>query len=110
MNSLLKYMKFGSYLLQKKLVDEMDILNARFLQKKNNLRIGELAKTKRWLTEDDIYKILIIQEDTHEKFGEIAIREKYLTGQHVDVLLKELKEIEKKRDEARKKFMRLLAH
>ena len=89
MSSLLQYMKFGNYLLQKKLVNVMDILNARFLQKKNNLRIGELAKTKGWLTEDDIFKILIIQEETHEKFGEIAVREKYLKGQQVDVLLKE---------------------
>ena len=41
-----KSLKFGQYLLEKKIIDEMDILKARFIQKKNNLMIGELAFKK----------------------------------------------------------------
>jgi hypothetical protein len=66
----------------------MDILNARFIQKKNTLKIGELTKAKGWLTEDDINRILIIQEDSYERFGEIAVREKYLSKEQVEGLLK----------------------
>jgi hypothetical protein len=67
----------------------MDILNARLIQKKSNLSIGELAKAMGWLDDDAINRVLIIQEDTHEKFGAIAIREKYLSEEQVKRLLKD---------------------
>ena len=41
-----KSLKFGQYLLEKKIIDELDILKARFIQKNNNLMIGELAVKK----------------------------------------------------------------
>ena len=42
-----KFLKFGQYLLEKKLIDELDILQARFIQNKNsNLMVGELAMKK----------------------------------------------------------------
>ncbi|MFZ3123437.1 MAG: hypothetical protein WA104_08795 [Thermodesulfovibrionales bacterium] len=45
-----KFLKFGQYLLEKKIIDELDIVKARFIQKNNNLMIGELAVKKGWLT------------------------------------------------------------
>jgi hypothetical protein len=81
MGSQLKYLKFGRYLLGKKIITERDIRTARFIQKKNNHMIGDLARAKGWLNDDDIHKILIIQEDTFENFGDIAIREKFLTNE-----------------------------
>ena len=89
MSTQLRYLKFGGYLLAKMLITELDILKARFLQRKNNLRIGELARARGWLTEDDVERILIIQEDTCEKFGQIAVREKLLTEEQLEYLLKE---------------------
>ena len=89
MSAHLKYLKFGGYLLEKNLIGEMDILKARFIQKKNNLKIGELARSRGWLTEDDIQQILVIQEDTYEKFGEIASRENFLMREQIETLLKE---------------------
>lgn len=59
-----KFLKFWQYLLEKKIIGELDILKARFIQKNNNLIIGELAMKKGWLTEDGVNKILIIQKDT----------------------------------------------
>jgi hypothetical protein len=62
MGSQLKYLKFGRYLLGKKIITERDIRTARFIQKKNNHMIGDLARAKGWLNDDDIQKILIIQK------------------------------------------------
>lgn len=56
-----KYIRFGTYLCEKGLIDAIDILSARLIQIKNNLKIGELARGKGWLTKDDILKILVIQ-------------------------------------------------
>ncbi|MEW6584480.1 MAG: hypothetical protein AB1442_02585 [Nitrospirota bacterium] len=89
MSTLLKYLKFGTYLLQKELITELDIINARTLQIKNNRMIGELAKGRGWLIDDDITRILVMQEDSYEKFGQIAIKENYLTYEQVSELLKE---------------------
>jgi hypothetical protein len=89
MSSEYKYLKFGRFLLEKKLITATDIINARILQKNTNLRIGQLAKSKGLLTGEEVEKILILQEDTYEKFGEIAVREKYLTIEQVGALLKE---------------------
>lgn len=56
------------------LISEMDVLKARFIQKQNNLRTGEVAKAKGLLSQKDIQRVLNIREDTPEKFGEIAER------------------------------------
>lgn len=61
---------------------------ARFAQKKRNLRIGEIAKAKGWLSDDDVQRILIIQEDTMEKFGDIAVRGKYLSVEQLEELIR----------------------
>ena len=63
--------------------------DARFAQKKRNLRVGEIAKAKGWLSDDDVRRILIMQEDTLEKFGDIAVRGKYLSAEHLEELIKE---------------------
>ncbi|HYA31594.1 MAG TPA: hypothetical protein VED67_02460, partial [Thermodesulfovibrionales bacterium] len=75
----MRYLRFGKFLCEKGLINEIDVLNARLSQKKKNSTIGELAIARGWLSEDDISRMLIIQEDTHQKFGEIAVREKMLT-------------------------------
>jgi hypothetical protein len=51
-----KHLRFGRYLLEKGLIDVMDILNARLIQRNNNLMIGEVAEAKGWLTKDDILR------------------------------------------------------
>jgi hypothetical protein len=89
MSSEYKYLKFGRFLLDKKLITATDVINARILQKSTNIRIGQLARSKGLLTGEEVEKILIIQEDTYEKFGEIAVRENYLTIDQVAMLLKE---------------------
>jgi hypothetical protein len=89
MSSEYKYLKFGRFLLDKKLITETDVINARILQKSSNLRIGQLARSKGLLAGEEVEKILILQEDTYEKFGEIAVRENYLTIEQVGALLKE---------------------
>jgi len=86
---MIPQIKFGRFLLERGLIKEIDILNARFLQRKTNLRIGEIAMKKGWLNEDDIRKILVIQEETQESFGEIAVRERYLSEEQRQELLKE---------------------
>ena len=53
-----KYIRFGTYLLEKGRIDAMDILKARFIQMKNNRKIGELAEANGWLTNDDIIMVL----------------------------------------------------
>ena len=68
----LKYLLFGQYLFKKGLITYTDIFKARMLQKRHNLRIGELARVKGWLTSEDIERILVIQEETLKKFGEIG--------------------------------------
>ena len=83
-----KYLKFGRFLLDKKRITATDVINARLLQKKTNLLIGQLAQTRGWLTEDQTEKVLIIQEDSYEKFGETAVKEGYLTEAQVEELLK----------------------
>jgi len=93
MSSEYKYLKFGRFLLDKKLITATDIINARILQKSTNLRIGQLARSRGLLTGAEVEKILIIQEDTYEKFGEIAVRENYLTIEQVEALLKEQKDV-----------------
>jgi len=70
------FIRFGKYLVAKEIIKPADVISARMLQRRNNLMIGELAKTKGWITDDDILKILIIQEEHGEKFGEIAVKEK----------------------------------
>ena len=67
------HMLFGQFLLKEGVISRVDIFKARLIQKRNNLRIGELAREKGWLTDEDIEKILSVQEETYEKFGEIAI-------------------------------------
>jgi hypothetical protein len=89
MSSEYKYLKFGRFLLDKKLITATDIINARILQKRSNLLIGQLAVSKGLLSEEEAEKILVIQEDTCEKFGEIAVRENHLTIEEVEALLKE---------------------
>jgi hypothetical protein len=83
----MKYLRLDQYLCEKGLITEIDTLNARLIQKKDNLRIGELAKARGWLDDNAIDRILIIQEDTKEKFGEIAVKEKYLSEEQVRQLL-----------------------
>jgi hypothetical protein len=93
MSSEYRYLKFGRFLLDKKLITAADVINARILQKNANLRIGQLARLKGLLTAEEVEKILILQEDTYEKFGEIAVRENYLTIEKVEALLKEQKDV-----------------
>jgi hypothetical protein len=89
MSSEYKYLKFGRFLLDKKLITATDVINARILQKSTNLMIGQLARSKGLLSGEAVEKILVLQEDTYEKFGEIAVRENYLTIKQVGALLKE---------------------
>jgi hypothetical protein len=37
---------FGKYLVAKGLIDKQSVINARLLQRRNNLKIGQLAKEK----------------------------------------------------------------
>ena len=83
---------FGHFLLQKGLITEQDMYDARFTQKKRNLRIGEIAKAKDWLSDDDIQRILIIQEDTYIFFGEALVLIGAITEKD---LIEQLKEFNK---------------
>ena len=74
MSSEYKYLKFGHFLLDKKLITATDIINARFLK-----RLQPPDRTafqiKGLLSGEEVEKILILQEDTYEKWGEISVRE-----------------------------------
>lgn len=84
----LKYLFFGHYLLRKGLITFDDILNAGALQKRTNLRIGEIAKKRGWMTDGDIKTLLAIQEETLGKFGEIAVRESGISSEQLSELLR----------------------
>jgi hypothetical protein len=87
-----RYLFFGQYLHGKGLVTFEDIYKARMFQKRNNLKIGELAMKRGWLTAREIETILVIQEETLERFGEIAVRRGYLSNSQLAELLKNQKE------------------
>lgn len=52
----LGYLFFGQYLQKKGIITFEDIFRARMLQKKNNLKIGQIALTEGLLTSEDIDK------------------------------------------------------
>lgn len=89
---VLEYLLFGQFLQKKGLISFEDIYRARVLQKKTNLRLGELARERAWLSDDEIEKILMLQDETMERFGEVAIRQRYLTAAQVALLVEQQEE------------------
>jgi hypothetical protein len=81
---------FGRFLIIKGLITEQDIVNARLIQRQQNLMIGELARRKGWITGKDIERVLVFQEENPRPFGELAVEHEYLHKSQVAELLKEI--------------------
>ena len=63
---------FGQYLLNKELIDPMQLAEGIELQEKTNQKIGQILKSKNLLTEDKIEIVLELQKNKNLLFGEIA--------------------------------------
>jgi len=87
-----KPMLFGRFLKLKGLVSEQDIVNARLMQRRQNLLIGEIAHHKGWISEEDIERVLVYQEETPRPFCELAMEHNFLHHSQVTGLLKEMEE------------------
>jgi hypothetical protein len=85
-----KPMLFGRFLRQKGLITEQDIVNARLMQRRQNLMIGELARRKGWITEEDIERVLVFQEENPIPFGELAMEHEYMHKSQVDEILRDI--------------------
>jgi len=83
-----KPLYFGEYLLRKGLIEEKDILVARYVQQQANKQIGQLALKQKLLTAQKVREILQQQhKKKSRKFGEIAIDLKILTRNQVKDLI-----------------------
>lgn len=84
--------RFGSFLVNRGVVSEGDILEALDLQRKTRPPIGKIALFKKLLTMKQVVNILNEQCDTHKLFGEIAVELGFLKTEDVEKIL----EIQKK--------------
>lgn len=82
---------FGQYLLNKGLINAIQLAKAVQLQKDVNLEIGRLAQDAGVLNNNQVKEILELQRKEDIYFGEAAVRLGFLTPKQVDDLTKEQK-------------------
>lgn len=86
----LRYLLFGQYLAKKGLITEREIIAARMLQKKENKRIGRLARERGLMDKEDVAMVLTLQEHNPErKFIELAVEQEVLSPEDVEKLIRE---------------------
>ncbi len=86
----LRYLLFGQYLAKKGLITEQEIVWARIMQKRENKRIGQLARERGLMSKEDVEKVLTLQEhDPDKRFVELAVEQKILGPEEVEKLLRE---------------------
>ncbi len=78
---------FGSFLLNKKLVTNEQLMDALNYQSLVRLKLGVLAVNAGYMTSEDINKVHDAQSKVDKKFGEIAIEMGFLDEEKVDKLL-----------------------
>ncbi|MFQ5432882.1 MAG: hypothetical protein ACE5EN_10300 [Nitrospinota bacterium] len=81
-------MRFGEYLVSKKLVKEEEVSSALEAQRQSKPLIGSLAVGMGYMTKMDNLKILMIQNKTEERYGDIAVAKNYLTRDQVEELFR----------------------
>jgi len=81
-------MRFGEFLVSKKLVKEDEVSSALEAQRQSKPLIGALAVGMGYMTKMDNLKILMIQNKTEERYGDIAVEKKYLTREQVEELFR----------------------
>lgn len=81
-------MRFGEYLVLKKLVKEDEVTSALEAQRQSIPLIGSLAVSMGYMTKMDNLKILMIQNKTEERYGDIAVDKNYLTREQVEELFR----------------------
>lgn len=80
---------FGQYLLNRGLINAVQLARAVQLQRDVNLEMGGLAQDSGLLTREQVKKILELQKREDIYFGEAAVRLSFLTQRQVDDLTKE---------------------
>lgn len=84
---------FGQYLLAKGILSREEFQKFSEMQRKNNQKIGELARQEGYLTASDIEKIWLLQRHDERPFGDIAIELGLIKADQLQALL----ELQKKR-------------
>ncbi|MGE5372656.1 MAG: chemotaxis protein CheX [Solirubrobacterales bacterium] len=79
---------FGSYLLNKGLLNPDQLKEAIELANSTQIKLGILAMNAGFLTADQITEVQMLQRTMDKRFGEIAVLKGYLTDSQVDSLLK----------------------
>lgn len=80
---------FGSYLLQRGVIDQGQLMDAITKMSTDRIKIGTIAMTKGLMTPSEVDECLYVQTREDKKFGEIAIERGYLTQPQVNELLSE---------------------
>lgn len=78
---------FGQYLLDKRVIDREQLLDALDYQEEHNIRFGGYAVEKGYLTADQLAELREMQKQQDMRVGELAIRKNYLTPEKVQEIL-----------------------
>ena len=81
-------MRFGEFLVLKKLVKEEEVTAALEAQRQSKPLVGSLAVEMGYMTKMDNLKILMVQNKTNERYGDIAVEKKQLTRDQVEELFR----------------------
>jgi hypothetical protein len=78
---------FGQFLLERNLINPLQLTEALEYQRKNNKVLGELAVEYKILDRNAVLQILECQLGQDKDFGKIAVENGFLTGKNLEMLL-----------------------
>ena len=81
---------FGQFLLNRDLIDPMQLTEAVKLQEKLNLKIGQLFKSKNLLDDKQLENILALQKNEDLFFGEAVEKLNYINKEKINEVLKDM--------------------
>ena len=79
---------FGSFLVEKKVLNQKQLDAAIAYQKQHNILLGNLAVKKEYMTPEQVNEIIFLQKESDLKFGSLAVEKNYLTSTKLKELLK----------------------
>ncbi len=79
---------FGQFLIEKKVISGLKLLQAIELQEKTNKRFGDLVLTKGLMTEKQIHQTHRAQRHEDLRFGDMAVKLGFLDENQVNKILK----------------------
>lgn len=81
-------MRYGEFLVSRKLVTEEQVSNALIAQRHSKLPLGKLAVQLGYVDKMDNIKILLEQDKTGDRYGDVAIRMGLLDDEKINEVLR----------------------